>query len=812
MTKLQVNENKKEFIPTRIGNPYVANEYDLIDVALGNQAHPEGATWLDTAYDHDFENLKLDINLYFEERLQHALENYIGEGKDKVLLGWIKKAVGDITKSKIIPELKEFEENDEKTLEKRVGQIRGIKKGDILCEGYSDKDLNKYIDLYAGFVSYGMSDLDSFNVLKDKYEENSVCFFNFINSKEFNLVFSNLKLRKKNADKIKSQYPYFGGSYEYAKGKKNEFEYWMYHFSTMTRDPERNYQYSNKESIYYHDGGVDNGKTGERNKLHKTLAKLNKPLADYATYNNIIPEECRGDYLIPFGNQKNLGLGIDDARWEDLPYGFRRRVILALFESFDSLIAYFLRDEYAARVNTKFLDENIRCDDDDRKKNFKSFIDNIFESYGSELEGFRVNVGVFESNEKNNEKLKKLERDYGLLVDLEKCQLLLPESKYYAWRRNNIRRILLILTGDEIGDIGRRFNPYKLLGIEYMESEGSDYLEALVGEKWNDISGEQKKELYGQLLGVAFSSKHIQQSSKFAREFNRCNYELFKGGANGSEREELSYLPYRLEAGLENVVGLRGNVLELPISAGRKYLKEIESIEDEELNDFIADYFGCEKISDLNFAVKTTSDYRKISKELKYFLFDEFVDCHTRWFDRSKKNKKPIIGGISGHTLGYLNLYREALERTKLEGGAEQYENTSEGKLEKLRACMLAGLIGFKLHHSYDEVMTASHGMGVITEDGNGKKINDPLIYKSPHNYDDVLGSGITEIETAARKAMDEVYKNYKKEKYTVYEALRNKKYTSQRGTKDLSRWVDEHLEVMFGHYKDKTRAQESAN
>lgn len=60
-------------------------------------------------------------------------------------------------------------------------------------------------------------------------------------------------------------------------------------------------------------------------------------------------------------------------------------------------------------------------------------------------------------------------------------------------------------------------------------------------------------------------------------------------------------------------------------------------------------------------------------------------------------------------------------------------DNATSAKLmHGLRLILLAGLIGNKRHHSYDEVMTASHAIPM----GSDKNV---MRYNSPHNYADVL-------------------------------------------------------------------------
>jgi len=122
-------------------------------------------------------------------------------------------------------------------------------------------------------------------------------------------------------------------------------------------------------------------------------------------------------------------------------------------------------------------------------------------------------------------------------------------------------------------------------------------------------------------------------------------------------------------------------------------------------------------------------------------LINNFIDIHSNWYNNAYFLCLPIIGGISGHTLGYLNIYIDAINKTKLSG------KTFNVSMEIMRAIMLGALIGNKRHHSYDEVMTAS----VMIPDGEGGFMS----YNPEGFYRDVLNSSEPLIKNVASQALD---------------------------------------------------------
>lgn len=96
------------------------------------------------------------------------------------------------------------------------------------------------------------------------------------------------------------------------------------------------------------------------------------------------------------------------------------------------------------------------------------------------------------------------------------------------------------------------------------------------------------------------------------------------------------------------------------------------------------------------------------------------------WRDSVLINKMPIYTGPSGHTLGYLNLYAHSVaEMSDADRKKASYPNMQEARL-----VLMAGLIGFSQHHTYDEVMTASTGLKIG---------EDVLKYEHRGGYQDLI-------------------------------------------------------------------------
>jgi hypothetical protein len=84
-------------------------------------------------------------------------------------------------------------------------------------------------------------------------------------------------------------------------------------------------------------------------------------------------------------------------------------------------------------------------------------------------------------------------------------------------------------------------------------------------------------------------------------------------------------------------------------------------------------------------------------------VVDQAGNATRDWQTSAVQNHRPIRTGTSGHMLSYCNIFVSSEEPT---GCKEKNHPT----LEQLRLTLLAALIDFNQHHTYDEFMTASHG------------------------------------------------------------------------------------------------------
>jgi hypothetical protein len=546
--------------------PLLANERDLLKdtekVALG-QERTKDKNLLDTTYDKVSSNLLLDINMQYEEHLQREVEHS----------GYFTKTLKDVV-----------------DVIHGTGEIESLggKSGEETSKSDRIKNAMAALKKTAGNEALTTSKLaDSGYNVQSSLVENEDPEIQRMNVGYVKLI-----------KMLDTQAPYFGGSVEYAKGIKKSFEYWVYHLSTLTKDPDRSY-------------GTDTDHS-----------RLLKPMKDYRTHKG----------LVPLNNQRNLGTGIVEARWDELPKELREKMLTKL--------NYLL-----TRLGTQAYPED-----------------------------------------------RAARRDFwiksGGALNLEKE---VSESTAHESRRK----------------------PLHEMPAEELES------------LWNSMNEDQKKKFYGDVVQVPWSDSHLHGGHGWEQS-QRHSYLR--------EDPEFHKLPFKQGVGLENVVGVSGNILETPERAGAKYEKELG---------VLAGRFGNKHTVPKSAFSGDASDVKSAYRHVFAIseLVDNFVAKHQDWFQQTKQAFKPIVGGISGHTLGYLNLYSDA---------QFQYPdfNPDWPSMESLRTAMLGALIGDKRHHSYDEVMAASDGMPYRTSYGQRN-----LHYFFRTTYGDVLESFESETRGVAKKA-----------------------------------------------------------
>ncbi|MFC3469335.1 hypothetical protein ACFOHT_05620 [Massilia oculi] len=227
-----------------------------------------------------------------------------------------------------------------------------------------------------------------------------------------------------------------------------------------------------------------------------------------------------------------------------------------------------------------------------------------------------------------------------------------------------------------------------------VSKDGSD-----IDKLWNRLSEDDRKEVYGDIAAIPWEDAHL----------------------HGKE-------------GMMNVAGVHGNVLQTPQEAADRYIRHMKKQMRHE--------------HDTDVVQVPRPDGSMVSKNYVE-LREDFLRSHESWYRSAHANHRPIVGGMSGHTLGYLNLYKDALIHAMDKLKADPGELPS---LEFMRVVMLAALVGQKRHHSYDEVMAASQGIsdGRVT-----------LEYKDRTGFRDLLESGDRQIAQIAGKVLGEAVDGY---------------------------------------------------
>ena len=226
-----------------------------------------------------------------------------------------------------------------------------------------------------------------------------------------------------------------------------------------------------------------------------------------------------------------------------------------------------------------------------------------------------------------------------------------------------------------------------------------------------------------------------------------------------SFKETLANSPTRA-----HVVGRSANILLTPESATwafRKKLKRLDTVE--KFNRVYGEYvgeFGNDRSGISRAKSSLLQSWKHELEEKRELVLYDAVEKVRDWYENARATHKPIYAGPSGHTLGYLNLYAHAYDQDELAIAlGTEPRMLEKPTLEEARAVMLASLIGKKEHHSYDEVMTAAHGIKTEFDRDNEKN---KLKYGYPGNYGDVFHTDVDWIQEAAERARITVVNRYK--------------------------------------------------
>jgi hypothetical protein len=168
------------------------------------------------------------------------------------------------------------------------------------------------------------------------------------------------------------------------------------------------------------------------------------------------------------------------------------------------------------------------------------------------------------------------------------------------------------------------------------------------------------------------------------------------------------------------VADRRANFIPTPETAGKDYHRKLLQLGEPNLDllfNNIPDY------------PRTEDQVTKVDA-----VVNQAVNAARDWQTSAIKNHRPIYNGTSGHILSYSRLFVSSEEPT----GCKKKNHPT---LEQLRLTLLAGLIGFNQHHSYDECMTASHGFthrGVMLEYKDRKGFRDVFESEDPFIRDTI--------------------------------------------------------------------------
>lgn len=155
-----------------------------------------------------------------------------------------------------------------------------------------------------------------------------------------------------------------------------------------------------------------------------------------------------------------------------------------------------------------------------------------------------------------------------------------------------------------------------------------------------------------------------------------------------------------------NVIGRNSNVLVQPESARKTFEAKLNKLSEDERHDLYSNIDAVKAPLTVDQAV------------------NQAVQASNKWMKSAFAARKPVYTGPSGHALTYVTLYARAYEQAKK-------KHKDAPSLHQARLVLLGALIGHNQHHSYDEVMTGSHGVEMADQV--------PLLYRDPKGYFDLF-------------------------------------------------------------------------
>jgi len=138
------------------------------------------------------------------------------------------------------------------------------------------------------------------------------------------------------------------------------------------------------------------------------------------------------------------------------------------------------------------------------------------------------------------------------------------------------------------------------------------------------------------------------------------------------------------------VIGRKANFILTPETAGADYRHKLQRLSAAELDQLFGNIAAYPRTASL--AAKLDA------------VVNQAVEAARDWQIRAVANHRPIYTGTSGNMLSYSLIFLSNVD-------PEGCKKANHPTLEQLRVTLLAAMIGFNQHHTYDECMVASHGL-----------------------------------------------------------------------------------------------------
>lgn len=301
-------------------------------------------------------------------------------------------------------------------------------------------------------------------------------------------------------------------------------------------------------------------------------------------------------------------------------------------------------------------------------------------------------------------------RDFPLLVKAE-IQSRLNQALAAPGGRERIKALAAGLRDEEVGDLDA------VVGKIVDENKRKTFYTDILKLSWSDVKYDAGENPFAMSDYLAARLKPTDiKDERVYLEAVQSNLDVL---------ERLRQTETRV-----NVVGRKANIMITPLSAIMEFAAKLNGLTTAELEILYAASLG----------------ERDARGPLIDRALQDGFEALQRWYLSALAAAKPIYSGPSGHALGYLNLYAKAYDRDEAikavlatdVGAGGRAGPRDKPTLEQARLVMLAALIGKKQHHTYDEVMVASHGIATQSD----PRRDNTLSYRHAYSYADIAQSG----------------------------------------------------------------------